>query len=291
MGPVDFIKGKTPVYGLIGDPVEHSFSPVLQNTIAQSLGVPFVYVPFHVEKGNLSDAVKGAFSLGISGLNVTVPYKTEIIPYLCGVDKKAFSIGAVNTLKRTKEGYVGYNTDILGLSMCFSLRGIKIKDKTVVILGAGGAAKAAAVMAAESGAGNIVIVNRTIEKAEELIDHIAKTYLVRGKAIGYQELHNIQGRKLLIQTTSVGMGEGVSKSPFEDIAFLRDVEAVVDIIYTPWRTKLLQDAEKMGCQTVNGLDMLLYQGMASFEIWHDITIENAKKLQLRNALTQYYREL
>lgn len=286
MAIADMVSGKTKTFMLFGNPVEHSFSPVLQNTTAIATGIDSIYTAVKVE--NVEAAVKGAYAMGIQGINVTVPYKQEVMPWLCGIDKKAEAIGAVNTLKYTKDGYYGYNTDIIGLTMSLKLRGIEIKDRTVVILGAGGASKAAVTMALTEGAKRTYIINRTVEKAEEIKKNALKFY--DGEIIcgGYDLLNDMDGDIIIIQTTSVGMGEGVWRSPVENTEIFERTSALVDIVYNPMKTKIMADAQRYGVTAVNGLDMLIYQGIASFEIWNDIKIEDEVKLKLRDELTQFY---
>ena len=286
MRTIDFVRGTTKTFMLFGSPVEHSFSPILQNTVAAAAGIESVYTAMHVT--DLGSAVKGAYAMGVRGINITVPFKEEVIRYLCGVDERAKAIGAVNTLKFTGEGYYGCNTDIMGLSMSLKLRGIDIKGKTVVILGAGGAAKAAAAMALGEKCGRLYIINRTAAKAEELKSRMSRFYggdIICGD---YDSLKNIEGKIIMIQTTSVGMGKGVWKSPIEYTEIFEHTEALVDIVYNPLKTKIMAEAEKYGVKCANGLDMLIYQGIASFEIWNDIKISDETKLALRDSLTEYY---
>ena len=165
---VELVEGKTAVYGIIGDRVEKSFSPVLQNTIGREMGVNMVYVPFKVESGQVRAAVEGGRAMNIRGFNVTVSHKIEVMDALASVDETAARIGAVNTLKLTENGYEGYNTDIIGLKKCFDERKTSLKGRNVVLAGAGGAANSAAILAGEEKAAKLVIVNRTAEKAEAL---------------------------------------------------------------------------------------------------------------------------
>lgn len=288
MSITDLVNGKTKVFGIIGNPIEHSFSPILQNTVARVMGENIAYVPFKVESGEVKTALDGAFKLGICGFNVTVPHKKEVMESLVAIDDLALKIGAVNTLKYTEKGYKGYNTDILGLGKCFDIEGISINGKTVVILGAGGAANSAAILAAERQAGNIVIVNRTKANAQALKEQTARYYNGNIDVISFDELMNIENPEIVIQTTSVGMGEGVWKSPVETTSFFKKVQAVVDIVYTPWQTKLLSDAKENDCVAINGFDMLIYQGLASYEIWHDVKINDETSKALRNELADYY---
>lgn len=286
---VDLVSGKTSVYGIIGNPVEKSFSPVLQNTIGREMGFNMVYVPFKVERGRVKTAVMGGQALGIKGFNVTVPHKIEVMDALCGIDSVAERIGAVNTIKLTEKGYVGYNTDIIGLRKCFEERNTSLKGKNVVLAGAGGAANSAAILAGEEGAAKLVIVNRTIEKAEELAERVRKNYNIEVKTCGYSDITEIDNPEIFIQTTSVGMGDGAGNTPVEKAEFFKNVNMVVDIIYTPWETRLMKEAAEMGAVTVNGFDMLFYQGLASFEIWNDIKVDIDTAVALKKKLTAFYR--
>lgn len=280
------INGKSRVYGIIGDPVEHSFSPVIHNMIAGLIDMNFVYVPFHLKGENVKEALKGAYALNIKGLNVTVPHKKAVIPYLYEIDKRAEAIGAVNTLKYTENGYIGYNTDILGILYSLNSEGIYIKDKKVLIIGAGGSACAALVLAASEGAGEIFLANRTFEKAERLKDHVLKYYDADIKVCGIDEIYNIDCCDLIIQTTTLGFGEQEGLSPISNIDFFKEkkVSAVFDTIYIPEKTKFLKDAESFGITAVNGFGMLVYQAVAASEIWLDRKYDDKFKERLIDLL-------
>ena len=166
------INGKTRVCGLIGNPVEHTLSPMIHNTLAGRLGHDLVYVPFPVAGGRVAEAVAGAAALGIAGLNVTVPYKSEVISCLKEIDPPARDIGAVNTLVRCDGGYKGYNTDMEGLYRAMQSEGIELDGQSVILLGAGGAARAVACLCALKGAGRVWMLNRTLEKAQAVADEV-----------------------------------------------------------------------------------------------------------------------
>lgn len=291
MNCISLIDGKTNVFGIIGNPVEHSFSPVLQNTIACELGHDNIYVPFCVkEKQEIQAAINGAYSLGIMGMNITIPYKKEVMEFLCETDILAEQIGAVNTLKRTDKGYKGYNTDIIGLRKSLEVRNIIVEGKTVIITGAGGAANSAAILAANGKAKKIYIVNRTVDNAAKLAERVSDFYDIEVNAMGYNEIMSITNPDILIQTTSVGMGLTKGKSPVEDTGIFKKIEAVLDIIYTPWETRFLSDAKKAGCTVINGFDMLVYQGIASYEIWNDIVIGKQQTEKIRDILVECYTQ-
>ncbi len=286
MDIADHVNGKTKTFMLFGNPVEHSFSPVLQNTVAKTVGIDSVYTAVKVD--NIGDAVKGAYAMGIKGINVTVPYKQDVMKYLCGIDKAAKAIGAVNTLKYTDKGYYGYNTDMLGLRLSLKTRGIYLKNKTVVILGAGGAAKAAVALSLSEGAKTTYIINRTVEKAEAIKENALKYF--EGDIIcgDYDALDSIDREIIMIQTTSVGMGEDVWESPIKNTEVFKKTRVFMDIVYNPLKTKIMADAESYGLVPINGLDMLIYQGMASFEIWNDMEIDIVTKVDLRDMLVSFY---
>ena len=164
------INGKTRLLGLLGDPVQHTMSPLIHNTLSDILEINEVYVPFHTHKEGLADAVKGAFELNILGMNATVPHKNEIMASLVDIDEGAAAIGAINTLVRTANGYKGYNTDMMGLSRELESYGVELDGKKVIILGAGGAARAVAYMCMNKGADKVYILNRTIEKAQTIAE-------------------------------------------------------------------------------------------------------------------------
>lgn len=289
MNIIESINGKTKVFGIIGNPIEHSFSPVLQTTLFKENNIDAVYVPFRVENEELENAVLSSLSLNIQGLNVTVPHKISVMKYIKEIDETAKKIGAVNTLKKIEDGFKGFNTDILGLEKTLLLNQIEITEKTVVILGAGGAANSAAVLAAEKKAKEIYIVNRTIDNAKRIKKLIKNDFKGDIHTLDFENIMDIKNPQIVFQTTSVGMGENNKESPVKNIDFFKNTEAAIDIIYTPWETQFLKDARKMNCMAVNGFDMLIYQGIASFEIWNDLTINNEKALEFKNSFEDYYK--
>ncbi len=172
----DSIGGRTRLCGLIGNPVEHTLSPLIHNTLAQSCGRDMVYVPFFVEDGRLGDAVKGAYALNVLGLNITVPYKTDVVPFLESIEPMAEAIGSVNTLVRSDGGYRGYNTDMSGLYRAMQEDGVELAGQKVAVLGAGGVGRAVAYLCAAKGAEQVVILNRSVDKAERIAAEVcAKT--------------------------------------------------------------------------------------------------------------------
>ena len=186
----NYTDGNTLVCGIIGNPVRHTMSPIIHNTLADMTDINLVYVPFEVQPEGLGHAVRGAYDLGIRGLNVTVPYKSDVIPYLKYVDPLAEAVGAVNTLVRDEAlgGFRGYNTDMTGLFRAMQEEGIELEGETVVILGAGGVARPTAHLCVNKGAKRVYILNRTLEKAELIADEIDDDSVVAMDIDRYKEV-------------------------------------------------------------------------------------------------------
>ncbi len=279
------IDGKTRTCGLIGNPVEHTLSPVIHNNLAQMLGMNLVYVPFLVEEDRVEDAIKGGHALHILGMNVTVPHKSAVIPYLNNIDPLAEKIGAVNTLVYEEDGYKGYNTDMSGLFRAMQTEGIRIKDENVLLLGAGGAARAVAFLCATCGASKIYICNRTLQKAEEIAAEI------RGQVPGteiaacrYEDITALEEETFLaIQCTSVGLYPNVTDVVVADGPIYDKIHTGVDLIYRPYETQFMKLVKAHGGKTMNGLKMLLYQGIIAYELWNgcDVTEEQVEPILLK----------
>lgn len=245
------------VYGVIGYPVGHSLSPLMHNLAFRELTLKAVYGTFEVKPEDLEVAIKGVKALNIKGLSVTVPHKEEVIKFLDEVEDKALEIGAVNTILNEKGKLKGFNTDWIGFLKALEEEGIEVKNKKVVILGAGGASKAVVYAVKMAQAREIEIFNRTYEKALEL----AQKFGIKAKP--WEDLKEAFG-DLIIQTTSVGLNSW--ESPVEKEVLTR-FKVAFDLVYTPLKTKFLSLAEKVGCVAIDGLRMLLYQGIEQFKIW------------------------
>ena len=267
------INGKTKLMGLIGNPVEHTLSPAIHNTIAEHMNENMAYLPFPV-KEDLDAAIKGAYALGVQGINVTVPYKSEVMHSLSEVDVQADIIGAVNTLVRTDCGYKGFNTDLPGLYRAMRSDGIELKNAGVIILGAGGAARSAAFMCAFHEAKEVYILNRTVEKAALVADEVKeKTGFSAVYAMGITDYNTLSGDGYLcIQATKVGLFPNVDETPIDEKEFFEKIAVLYDLIYTPWETKCMQLAKGCGANAYNGLKMLLYQAVAAYEMWNDTVV-------------------
>lgn len=277
------IDAKTRVFGLLANPIGHSLSPRFQNALAAYCGENAAYLPFEVKRPEcLKAALAGAHALGIAGLNVTVPYKEAVIPYLSDLSEEARLIGAVNTLVRTEAGYVGHNTDIAGMESMLLRKGLSIRGAKLLILGAGGAARSAAVLAALSGAAELVILNRNKERAEALAEAvlgIAPELPVLADCLdAWEQLPD--ENYLAIQCTSVGMWPEVEETVIEDRRFYEKLSAAADIVYTPAETKFLQLARAAGKPTVGGLPMLISQGVHAFSLWTGKTCDTAGEERL-----------
>ena len=268
------IKGTTRVCGLIGNPVGHSVSPAIHNNLARLTGKDMVYTTFKVERGDVEAAVRGAYSLNILGLNVTVPHKSEVIDSLVDIDPLAKAIGAVNTLVRVDGGFKGYNTDILGLARELEDEGIELADSKVIILGAGGAARAITFLCSSKGAKKIYLLNRSVDKAQD-IAHAVNTHFNNEKVIpmNIADYADIPGDDyIVIQTTSVGLHPNDTAVVIDDESFYKKAAVGVDIIYNPAKTKFMKLIKAQGKKAYNGLKMLLYQGVSAYELWNDCKI-------------------
>ena len=296
------IDGKTRLIGLMGNPVEHTLSPVIHNGISKRMGIPSVYMPFHVEAEGVGDAVRGAYALNVLGMNVTVPHKNAVKDYLVEMDEAAEHIGAVNTLVRMEDqrGYKGYNTDMMGLRRQIHEDGIELAGQTVVILGAGGAAKAVVYMCILDGAQKVYLLNRTVVKAEAIAEQMNQLQQASkitdvgyktgqsyketvsredGQAItqvipmAMQDYMSIPEENLIVfQATSIGLSPHVDDVVLEDKAFYSKVRIGVDLIYNPATTKFMKLVMEQGGKAYNALKMLLYQGVIAYELWHNITV-------------------
>ncbi|MDR3581456.1 MAG: shikimate dehydrogenase [Oryzomonas sp.] len=266
------LSGSSGVFGIIGHPVRHTLSPVMQNAAMQACGLDGVFVPFDVQPERLGEAVAGLRALGVRGVNVTIPHKTGVVPYLDGLDESAEAAGAVNTISNEDGRLVGYNTDGGGL-----LRSLAEdftftpENSTVVIIGAGGAARGAVAAICRAGARRIAIANRSKDRATALVTAMEGRYpgtILAVADYGEQLTPILREADLVVNTTSLGMnGEVIAGLELEAL----DRDAVVyDMVYAPPVTPLLQQAQRLGLRHANGLGMLAAQGELAFRIWTGI---------------------
>ena len=265
------IDAKTKLFGLLGNPLGHSLSPFMQNHYMEECGVNGVYLAFPVEAEKLGDVIRGMHGMGVIGCNVTIPYKEQVIPYLCGMSPAAKACGAVNTLIYTPDGYYGENTDGAGLLAALEAKhGWKAEEESVLIVGAGGAAKGVSVAMALKGAKKIGIVNRTTEKAEALAKQIGEICQSETEAKSFDALQDpalYQEYTTIVNTTSLGMSPNVDNRIPVLMDALGNGHLVVDLVYNPLETRLLKEAGAHGAKTASGLGMFLYQGVLAFEAW------------------------
>ncbi|HOQ37700.1 MAG TPA: shikimate dehydrogenase [Acetivibrio sp.] len=265
------VTGKTKLLGLIGNPVEHSISPQLHNSLSSLLGHDLVYVPLKVEKQNIGAVVNALKRLEFVGFNVTVPYKREIMKYIDENTKEAILMGAVNTVKNIDGRLFGYNTDAEGFARSFKEEsGVGFAGKKVVIIGAGGVARSIAVKLAKEGVEKISLVNRTPLKAVELADVVNENIREVVQVYNFNDktfMMAFEESDIIINTTSVGMFPDVNNTPVKVKNRFHKNQIVYDVIYNPVKTKFLKDAEKAGAKVINGLGMLFYQGISAYEIW------------------------
>jgi shikimate dehydrogenase len=249
------IDGRTRVYGLLGRPVAHSLSPAMHNAAFRQLGLGAVYVAFPVT--DLARAVAGLRGLGIAGVSVTIPFKEEIIPLLDDLDPRAARIGAVNTVVHREGKLTGYNTDWLGALTALQAQ-TTIRGEHFLILGAGGAARAIAFAITESG-GRVTLTDMDPARAAALARDLGAA------AIPLDTLDRCPAR-LLINATPVGMEPQAEEIPLNPDLLARFI-LVMDIVYRPLETRLLREARARGAATIDGLQMLIHQATAQFELW------------------------
>lgn len=257
------IKGSTNIVGLIGHPVEHSFSPPMHNVAFDALNMDWAYVAFDVNPFNVKSAIEGAKSLNIKGFNVTIPHKIEVMKYLDEIDEVAGLIGAVNTIDF--KSMKGYNTDGIGAVKAIE-EVTSIKNKNVVVAGAGGASRAISFYIAKYGAESVTILNRNIEKAQSLADDINLIDDVNADSIKNINDH-VADADILIDTTPVGMHPNVNDDAIISAEDMHEDLVVFDAVYNPNETSLIKEAIKANAKPVYGIKMLLYQGVESFKIW------------------------
>ncbi len=277
MDKLHTITGHTKIVGVIGAPVEHSRSPQMHNAALVKAGLDYVYVPFHVPVDAVAAAMNGFKALNVVGINVTLPHKQAVIPFLTFISQEAELIGAVNTLTFINGEIYGENTDAPGFLRALEETGASVPvDKDVVVLGAGGSARAVVVALALAGVRSVVIANRTVSKAVALAEELSEKINVQEETghktvlegIGLQDSRlpdAVKGSALLVNTASSSMD--TSHPLLIDPNWLQPSTTVYDIVYTPPMTTLLTTAAEKGCKIVGGIGMLVHQGAIAFERW------------------------
>jgi len=246
------------VYGLVGNPVGHSLSPPMHEAAYERLGLDARYVTFEPDPADLADAMRGAEALGVAGLNVTIPFKRDVLD-LVDPDPLAERIGAINTVDFGSSPPRGYNTDAAGVRRAFEHHDVELAGADAVVVGAGGAGRAVAFALSDAGA-SVHVANRTVERAESLAAELPDA-----TAGGLDSIaETVPDADVLVNATSVGMESDETPVPAE---YLHDGLAVLDAVYSPLETHLLRDARAAGATTVDGAWMLLFQGVVAFERW------------------------
>ncbi|MGE4169938.1 MAG: shikimate dehydrogenase [Candidatus Margulisiibacteriota bacterium] len=260
------LTGKTTVLGIFGNPIAHTASPAMHSAGFEALGLDYVYVPFLVDLAKIGDAVASIRTLNLRGVNVTIPFKEAVLPYLDHIDPDAKAIGAVNTIVNDNGQLTGYNTDAPGF--CFALRQeltFAIEKKTTLLLGAGGSAKAIAYQLLKEGCSQLFLVNRNPQRATELADSLRQHFSASLAVLQPQNINeHLPNIDLIVNTTPLGMKPD-DALPLETLTGIRQDAICCDIIYTPPKTAFLAQAETAGARILNGAGMLAAQGVLAFE--------------------------
>ncbi len=269
------IDGQTQLVGLVGWPVGHSASPAMQNAAFDACGLNWRYVPLPVAPGRIRAGLEGLAALGFRGANVTVPHKRAVLPALTTVAPDARALGAVNTVVVEESGTEspvmrGDNTDATGFIESLQEGGFDPEGASIVVVGAGGGARAVVFGLAQAGARNVVILNRSLERATTLVSDL-KPYapsVLEAESLGREQLvENARGADLLVNATPLGMVGQEDTSIWPDELSLPSHLTVFDLVYNPRQTKLLGQARRGGADVVDGLGMLVRQGALAFEMW------------------------
>lgn len=256
------ITGKTKITGLFGYPVEHSLSPSMHNAAFENLGLDYCYLPFLVHPNFLDLAVEAIRALNMVGVNVTVPHKESVIPLLDSINEEALFIGAVNTIVNFKGKLTGYNTDGRGFMRLLSENHITADNKKILVVGAGGASRAISYYLSEK-ANILYLFDIDKNKLEKLVSDLSR---IRTNVSSLKHLENLNEFEIIINATPLGLKKE-DPFPFDVLALTSD-QTVCDLIYK--KTRLLEYASKKGCRTIDGLGMLLWQGVLAFELWTNI---------------------
>lgn len=266
------------LFGLLGEKLTHSLSPEIHNAVLKSLGVKATYSLFEVEKQNVPNVINSIKTLGITGINVTIPYKETIMEYLDFISEEAKNINAVNTVFIKDGKSYGFNTDYYGFGKMLERSQVSVEGKKVVVLGSGGASKAVIQYLKDNKAEQVFVVSRDKAKVAGIFTGVT--------LIDYEELKSLKG-DIIINTTPVGMYPNIDAMPVgEDV--LENFNTAADIVYNPLKTKFLATAESLGLKIVTGLFMLVEQAIKSEEIWHNTVIDEKIGKEIHNELCKLF---
>ena len=266
------IRSTSRVLGVIGDPIAHSFSPDMHNAAIEALGLDCCYVAYHVLPDRIGEAVAGVRGFDLLGLNVTIPHKLAVMEHVDKISEEALAVGAVNTIHNEDGELTGYNTDVFGvLTAIERVAGIDTLPSRCVVLGAGGAARAVTyALASRPEVETVALLNRTTKRAEALAADMVK---ITGKTICPGGMEAEEQRSafvdagLVVNTTSLGMSPNIEGSPLADPSVIHPDLVLYDTVFNPLHTTLMGQFEAAGAKAFGGLDMLVFQGARSFEIW------------------------
>ena len=265
------ITGTTRVLGVIGWPVEHSLSPPMHNAALRYLGLDWVYVPFAVQPNRVAEAVAGAAGLNLVGLNVTIPHKAAVLPYLHEATPEVWLLGACNTIVNEDGHLRGDNTDVQGFLRSVAEAGWSLSGRPVVVLGAGGSARAVALAALQAGAASVTVANRSLDRAEALatlLAPVAGAASLRALALSDPDAPGaVRDAQVIVDCTSVGMYPRHEVPPVIPAEWLHSGQLVCDLTYNPRRTALLRAAVHVGAEPLEGTGMLVHQGALALEQW------------------------
>lgn len=279
---------QTIMTGVIGNPIRQSLSPDMHNAVYKKLGLNYASAAFAVTQENLKQAVEGIRALSFRGVNVTIPHKVAIMEYLDEIDEEALDIGAINTIVNDNGKLIGYNTDGRGfIQSLLEEAQVSVADKRVLVLGAGGAARAVGISLARRGVSHIVLANRSMEKAEDLARHISNHVPCQAMSLGDLDLINMKDIDLVINTTSIGMVPNIHDMPISEKQLHSEL-IVSDLIYNPIKTKLLLAAETKGAKIHNGVGMFVHQGALALKLWtgHKPPVDLMRSIVLQRLMSK-----
>lgn len=260
------INGKTKLLCLLGSPVAHSFSPAMHNAAFKKLGINASYMAFDIPSESIEATLKTLKEVNFVGANFTSPHKNAVIPFLDKIDPLALKIGAVNTVNYIEGKLIGYNTDVLGFVEALKIRDIQLEKKKIAILGTGGAAQAASVGLLNEQVESIHIFSRSLEKSRGLLNQLESPNVF---AVTYDDTMDFKSFDIIVNATPIGMHPYEDKTPISVKDFGHESSVYYDLIYNPPETIFLQEAKELNRVTINGLDMLIFQGIYALRYWYD----------------------